>query len=171
MLRHLTFIIIVIAAGAAVAGSQTANWIKFVPPDGSFSVLMPVAPELHTTSKDNPSGKIVTSMWVADTPQGFYLSGFTDYPVDLDVQTELDRSRDNFLKAVDAKLVSESDFTIKGYPGKEITGVSSEDTFKFRQLVVGRRNYGNVTRHPTASFNVERVNKFFQSFELTEKAR
>jgi hypothetical protein len=171
MFRRGAIFAILLAVAVGVCGSQTVNWIKFVPPDGSFSVLMPEKPVLNSSTVDKPSGKIVTNIWVADTSQGFYLAGVTDYPADIDVQKELDLSRDNFIKAVEAKLVSESDFTLKGYRGKEFTGVSSSDTFKVRELVVGRRNYLEAVRDNTASFNIERANKFLLSFDLTQDAK
>jgi len=171
MFRRVSIFAILLALGVGVCTSQTVNWIKFAPPDGSFSVLMPEKPVLQTISKDVASGKVVTSLWLADTSLGLYLAGFTDYPVDVDVQGELDKSRDNFLKAVEAKLVSESDFTLKGYRGKEFTGVSSDNTFKVREVVVGRRNYTNAMRDATAGFNIERANKFLLSFDLTQDAK
>jgi hypothetical protein len=172
LLRRIAILIIILAVGVGVSGSQSTNCIKFVVPDGSCSVLIPEKPELHTTAKDTESGEIVTNMWLVNDSQGFFLIGITDYPVDIDVQRELDLSRDNFLKAVDAKLVSESDFTLKGYRAKEFTGVSNPasdgNTFKSRVFVIGRRNYQTVARDETAKWNVERVNRFLLSFELTQ---
>jgi hypothetical protein len=173
MIRRAAIIVIIFTVAAGICGSQTANWIKFSPPDGSCSILMPQTPEAHTTSKDTPVGKVVTNMWFADVSTGFYLLGYSDYPVDIDVQTELEKSRDNFLKAVGAKLVSESDYTLKGYPGREFTGVAldNEYTYKSRLLVVGRRDYQTVVREETPSFSVERANRFLQSFDLTQNAK
>ncbi len=171
MIRRATFVTLILTLAVGVCVSQTADWAKFVPPDGSCSILMPGKPELHDISKDNPAGRIVINAWVADTDQGFFVLGITDYPVDIDVQEELDRSRDNFLKEVSAKLMSESDFTLKGYHGKEFTGVSDSHTFKSRLLVVGRRDYMNVVRMPTASLSMERANRFLLSFDLTQNAK
>jgi hypothetical protein len=173
MFRRVAILAIIFAVAAGVCASQTANWIKFSPPDGSCSILMPEKPEFHDLSRDTPSGRIVTSAWVADTAQGFFLLGYSDYPVDIDVQLELDRSRDNFLKAVDAKLVSESDYTLKGYPGREFTGVSTSNgcTYKSRLLVVGRHDYQTVVRDETPSFSVDRANRFLLSFDLTQNAK
>jgi hypothetical protein len=164
---------IILTVAVGVCGSQTADWIKFTLPDGSCSILMPEKPEMRDLSKDTPSGKVVKIAWIADTEQGFFLLGISDYPVDIDVQLELNRSRDNFLKAVDAKLVSESDYTLKGYPGKEFTGVSASNgcTYKSRLLVVGRRDYQTVVREETPSFSVERANRFLLSFDLTQNAK
>src|SRR5579863_1570485 len=86
MFRRASIFSILLALGVAVCSSQTVNWDKFVAPDGSFSILMPEKPELQTVTKDHPSGKVVTNIWVANTSQGLFLAAVTDYPVDIDVQ-------------------------------------------------------------------------------------
>jgi hypothetical protein len=171
MIRPATLVAIILSAVAGVSSLQNSGWTKFVSPDGSFSILMPGVPGHQDMDKDDPAGKITTNIWLLDTPQGLYLVGTTDYPVDINPQRELDLDRDNFLKAVDAKLVSESDFTLKGYPGKEFTGTSAAYTFKSRVLVVGRRAYQYAAREPSASLNLDRVNGFLLSFDLTQPSK
>jgi hypothetical protein len=92
--------------------------------------------------------------------------------MDFDAKVELEKSRDDFLNGVGARLVSESDYTLKGYPGNEFTGISasSGDTFKCRLLVVGRRDYMTVVREKTQTFSIERANRFLLSFDLTQNA-
>jgi hypothetical protein len=172
MFRRAAFITAILAIVVCVSGFQANDWIKFVSPDGTLSVLMPATPKPETQSTDNPQGKIITNIWIARTSQGVYLAGATDYPVDLDVHQELALDRDNFLKAVNAKLVSESDITLRGYPGKEFTGVSDDTTYKSRIVVVGRRHaYQVVIGESTASFSIDRAGKFLLSFDIPQKAK
>jgi hypothetical protein len=170
-LRRGLFVLALILVTAGIAAAQSANWFKFVAPDGSFSVSLPITPKAVTQTKDNPVGQIITNIWLANVDSGLYAVGVTDYPVDVNTQKELDADRDNFLKAVDAKLVSESDFIFAsngtGYPSKEFTGVSTDGayTYKSRIFVVSsRRVYQIVAREETATLNIERVNNFLLSF-------
>ena len=82
---------------------------------------------------------VVADIWLTKASFGVYEVGFTDYPIEIDVARELEADRDNFLKEIDAKLVSESDITQNGFSGKEFTGTNSTYTFKCRVFAGHRR--------------------------------
>lgn len=165
--NHLLAMFALILAFSSYASSQT-EWTKFVPPDKSCSILMPNDPTKEPHEKDTDQGKVVTTLWISKyTANGYltiYMLGITDYPVDLVPKTELDLDRDNFLKAVNAKLLNDSDITLKGIPGKEFTGASDTYTFKSRVFYANRRAYQVVAAEPTDHFDPARIKKFLESF-------
>lgn len=163
----LTATVFLLLAGSSLGQSITA-WTKFTTPDKSCSILLPNTPEKESNTIEKESGKIYTDVWVSKTTAdgylGIYILSTALYPIDLSPKAELEGDRDNFLKAVNAKLVDESDITLNGIPGKEFTGVSDKYTFKSRVYYVNRRAYQFAAAEPTEHFDVGRVKKFLDSF-------
>jgi hypothetical protein len=139
---------------------------RLVPDDKSFSVVMPSHPEKQDQRKDTEVGPILTQIWLSKVPNGIYLVGITDYPIDVDPKTELDLDQENFLKAVKGTLVSSTNITLGTIPGKEFVGTSATHTFKSVVFLKGRRVFQAVAGEPTSSINEERAEKFLRSFEL-----
>jgi len=156
--------VIVLCCGFQAVG----DWVQFSTDDHSCKVLLPVEPKKQTKTKDTESGAIVSNIWISKPDFGLYLLGITDYPIDVDTQRELELDRDNFLKAVNARLIDDSDITLSGHPGKEFTGASDTYTYKSRVYLVGRRVYQIVAAEPSAAIDSTRVKKFLESFELVK---
>lgn len=168
--KVLTFAIISLFAIQGFAFQTPGEWRKLVPDDKSFSVLMPTAWEKQDQKKDTEYGPVLSQIWVSKVPNGVYLIGMTDYPIDIDSKKELQLDRDNFLTAVKATLVSDTDITVGKIPGKEFVGKSATHTFKSVIFVIGRRAYQAVAGEPTSNVDENRVEKFLGSFELTQKS-
>jgi hypothetical protein len=155
-------------AGVAVGicAARDEQWQKFTAPDNSCSLLFPVTPtkQQQSTSAD----KIVTDMWLAQESDDLYMLGITDYPVELNEKLELDLGRDKFLKAVNAKLISESETTLQSYHGREFIGASTDYTFRSRVFLIKRRVYQTVIAQPTANLNAKTADKFLSSFTLAD---
>jgi len=132
---------------------------------------MPVEPRNQTEKKETDSGTIVSNIWIAKPEFGIYLLGITDYPIDIETKRELELDRDNFLKAVNAKLIDDSDISLNCSPGKEFTGASDTYTFRSRVYVVGRRVYQIVAGEPTSTIDSARVKKFLESFEFVKATK
>jgi hypothetical protein len=174
-------LILSLCVGGGFAMQGGTDWGTFTAPDKSFSVIMPadLQPVQHT-AKDvvigkkknadgvdqDETGTLVTDIWLAKESTGLYLAGATMYPMDLDVEHELDLDRDNFLKAVDATLVSESRVSSNGFAGREFTGVSATYTFKSRVFADRRHAYQVAAGEPTKAFDMNRVDRFLQSYQL-----
>jgi len=159
-------VLVVVFAISALAFKPLDDWIRFVPPEGTFAVLMPNQPEHSTKTSENPAGKIVTEIWRSSYQDGAYLVGATDYPVDVDPKKELDLDRDNFLKAVNAKLTSESDIKVGGYPGREFAGSGDNDDWASRVLVDGKRRVYQVAVRTPKSGDHSLATKCVNSFEI-----
>jgi len=168
--------------------APSGAWLKFEAPDKSFSLQVPTKLEpMPRKTKDTTvskkkdekgveqdvKGQIITDLWLGRLNDGLYLAGVTDYPVQVGLERELDLDRDNFLKAVDATLVSESKITQNGYAGREFTATNKQyaDTFKSRIFTDGWRSYQIVAREPSSSFDGKRVDAFLQSFQIAAKPK
>jgi hypothetical protein len=125
---------------------------------------MPNEPEKQSQIDEKGGYKIPTDIWMSKASFGLYMLGITDYPIALDAKTELDLDRDNFLKALNAKLVDESEITVGGVSGRQFTGVSEKYTFKSRMFYINKRTYSVVAAEPTSSIDAGRVKAFLDSF-------
>ncbi|HKE59136.1 MAG TPA: hypothetical protein VKB46_20650 [Pyrinomonadaceae bacterium] len=156
-------------ATAQICAAQEEFWQKFMAPDNTCSALFPVAPTKQQSVKDSVAGKTVTNIWVAKDGEAIYLLGITDYPIDLNEQQEMDLDRDNFLKEVQAKLITESETTLRNHRGREFIGANTTYTFRSRVFVVGRRRvYQIVVGQPTANLDASTIDKFLASFALLD---
>ena len=161
---HLISILVLFAAVSF--GQAPTKWARFVVPDKSCSVLMPDTAQKQSSTEEKQGVKSSSDLWLAKTNFGVYIIGITDYSVELDPKSELDADRDNFLKAVNAKLVDESDISLSGVKGREFTGISENYTFKCRFFYINKRTYSIMGAEPTKELDVSRVKKFLESFEF-----
>jgi len=162
---------------ASLAVSQTApsgNWIAQVSTPGSFTALFPIAPKETTETKTIEQGDIVSHMFMALSGDLLCGIGYTDYPVDIDVEKELALDRDNFAKAVSATVSSTQrrGFT-RGpndqLPALDFTATRDNGTFKGLVIVENRRAYIIITFNRKGSDRTADIERFFTSFKLTGK--
>jgi hypothetical protein len=108
-------------ATSALAAQTTAEWTVFKSPGAEFSVSLPVKPDYDEKTDSKPQGKVVTHLYSAKSENSFFIVAFTDYPVDIEAQPEIDLDRDNFMKEISATLVSEKEVMQSGLRGREFT--------------------------------------------------
>lgn len=169
-LKYMTKItlslILTLLITAAAFGQANDTWIKFSPAEGRFSVLMPAQPEpsIETTTATT------TNVFVASENGTFYLAGWADYKPDfnLDIETELKATRDNFIKGLEATLLNETKISLDGNPGIEFTAERKADkaSVKSRVYIVGKRPYQLAT--VVTQGDVKNIEKFYSSFKLTK---
>jgi hypothetical protein len=159
----------ILTFAALSIGQPASEWQKFVVPDKSCSVLLPDAPKMSTDNKDTPAGTVLTDIWISKTGTAIYLIGITTYPVDVETKKELELDRDNFLKAVNAKLVDDSEITLGGRAGLEFTGVSDTYTFKSRVFYKNKRVTQIVAGERTDKFDVSLARKALDSFAFADQ--
>jgi hypothetical protein len=132
-----------IVATASFAQQAMGEWISFTAPDKSFSVLFPDQPRLNETKEAHAHNYV----WLYAVPgQRVFLAGNTDYDVNVDVEGELKADQDNFLKAVQARLVTSRRFEFERGPNDklqaiEFTGESTDFNFKGIAIVEKQRAY------------------------------
>jgi hypothetical protein len=150
--------------------NPTANssWVQFHSEAGRFSVLMPEVPTDQTETKETPHGPYTTHLFIVKDTTSVYLIGWVDYDpsFNFDRQAELEANRDNFVKGINAKLLSTRRTSIDGYSALEFTAETAERIFKSRVYMVGRRPYQIVIGSPKSLDDSVNVNRFFNSFKV-----
>ena len=147
---------------------DNGGWVKFTSDDGHFSVLMPEMPQDKTETVDSSHGPYTTHLFIVKDTTSVYLIGWVDYDPSFNFnrQAELEANRDNFVKGINATLISTRPATFDGYSGLEFTAESGDRIFKSRVYMVGRRPYQIVIGSPKNLDDTAIVNRFFNSFKV-----
>jgi hypothetical protein len=167
----ISFVLILAAGFAPAQTAPATNWIKFVSTAGGFTAAFPVNPKETTETKTFPQGDVVSHMFLAVTNRFLCGVGYTDYPMDLDVERELALDRDNFAKEVTATVSTSQRTTFKRpsgdqLPALEFVAISDQGTFKGTVVLDHRRAYMAITFNRKDSDNTADIQRFFASFTL-----
>src|SRR5207244_12778253 len=143
---------------------QATDWVKVAPVGGGFSVMMPGKPKEEV----KPGEDFTSHLFTITTDKAIYLAAYGDYAptIKLNVGGELVANRDNFLKALDAKLIDSKEISMDGHTGLEFTGESDHASFKSRVYLFGSRIHQigvPVLKRKVAEANHD---KFFGSVSL-----
>jgi hypothetical protein len=146
-----------------------AGWVRFTSDEGHFSVLMPEAPTDKSETVQSEHGPYTTHLFIVRDTQSVYLIGWVDYDPSFNFnrQSELEANRDNFVKGINAKLLSTRQTTIDGYSALEFTAETEDRMFKSRVYMVGRRPYQIVIGSPKGFDDTSYVSRFFNSFKVS----
>ena len=149
---------------------DNGGWAQFISDDGRFSVLMPEIPQEKTETTQSAHGPYTTHLFIVKDPTSVYLIGWVDYDpsFNFDRKAELDANRDNFVKGINAKLLSSRTTVIDGYSGLEFTAETADRIFKSRVFLVGRRPYQIVIGSPKGFDDSVSANRFFNSFKVSK---
>src|ERR1051326_6442999 len=146
-----------------------SGWVKFTSPEGHFSVLMPETPQDKSETVYSAHGPYTTHLFIVKDTTSVYLIGWVDYDPSFNFnrQAELEANRDNFVKGINAHLVSTRPTIIDGYSAIEFTAETDDRTFKSRVYMVGRRPYQIVIGSPKGQDDSVSANRFFNSFKVS----
>lgn len=144
------------------------TWSKFTSDVGRFSVLMPGVPENKMETTQSEHGPYTTHQFILRRPRNAFVIGFVDYDPSFNFnrRAELDANRDQLLKNLKARLVSNRQLKIDGYDVIEFTAETDLRNFKGRVYMVGRRPYLIVVGSPKNVDDTLAVNRFFNSFKI-----
>src|ERR1051325_1669755 len=153
----------------SVPAADASGCVKFTSAAGHFSVLMPEIPSDKTETVNSEHGPYTTHLFVVRDTTNVYLIGWVDYEPSFNFnrQSELEANRDNFVKGINAKLLSTRSFTIDGYPALEFSAETDDRVFKSRVYMVGRRPYQIVIGSPKDTDDSVNANRFFNSFKVS----
>jgi len=160
-----------LVAGFVLDVGAQNGWTKFSPEGGNFSILMPGNPKVEVENKIGPFGPYTSNLFSETKSGTFYLIGWTDYPtnVTLDVQGEINATRDNFIKSVNGRLIAEKEISLDGHPGLEFTAEMNSKFFVTSRIyVVGNRPYQILAVTPKYGGQTH-ANRFLWSFRLDLK--
>ncbi|HEX7332024.1 MAG TPA: hypothetical protein VF290_11025, partial [Pyrinomonadaceae bacterium] len=132
------------------------------------SVMMPEIPEDKTETTPSAHGPYTTHLFIVKDTTSVYLIGWVDYDPSFNFnrQAELEANRDNFVKGIEAKLISTRPTVIDGYSALEFTAETADRVFKSRVYMVGRRPYQIVIGSPKGQDDSVKANRFFSSFKV-----
>lgn len=147
---------------------DSSGWAHFTSEEGNFSVLMPEIPEDKVETTQSTHGPYTTHLFIVKDTNNVYLIGWVDYDPSFNFnrQAELEANRDNFVKGINAKLISTRPTVIDGYSALEFTAETTDRVFKSRVYMVGRRPYQIVIGSPKGQEDTASVNRFFNSFKV-----
>ena len=150
---------------------DNSGWVRFASEDGRFSVMMPEKPTDKMETVDSPHGPYTTHLFIVRDTTSVYLIGWVDYDPGFNFNraAELEANRDNFVKGINAKLVSTRPTNIDGYTAIEFTAETDDRIFKSRVYMVGRRPYQIVIGSPKGQDDTANVQRFFNSFKITRQ--
>ena len=148
--------------------ANTGGWVKFNSTLGAFSVLMPAMPEEKTETTPSDHGPYTTHLFIARDTNNVYLIGWVDYDpsFSFNKRSELIANRDNFIKGINATLLSSQTLTLDGYDAIEFSAETQGRIFRSRVYMVGRRPYQIVIGYPKDSADTNVINRFFNSFKV-----
>ncbi|HKP83261.1 MAG TPA: hypothetical protein VJT69_14615 [Pyrinomonadaceae bacterium] len=147
---------------------DSSGWVKFNSDEGRFSVLMPEIPEDKMETTPSAHGPYTTHLFIVKDTTSVYLIGWVDYDPSFNFnrQAELEANRDNFVKGINAKLISTHPTVIDGYSALEFTAETDDRVFKSRVYMVGRRPYQIVIGSPKGQDDTASATRFFNSFKV-----
>ena len=151
-------------------GRESAGgWSEFSSTAGYFKILVPSKPEESGETTNSEFGPYTTHLFKSKSANAIYIFGWVDYDpkFNFNRRAELNANRDNFLKGVNAKLLSEHDITLDGYTGIEFTAENQQAFFKSRVYIIGRRPYQLIVAVPTGRNDDEGMSRFLASFQIT----
>ena len=171
MRKALATILLILTLTASVAAQESTHWTRFAPPECRCSLRTPVK---LTRSADRPAN----SRFIPDTFRLFTGNGrnmtiysvkWVDYSpgINLDIQRELEQTRDVALKRMVAMLVETSPISLNGNHGIQFTAQSDRSFFTWRIFIAGGRRYEvGVAQMKDTNLGGD-VSKFLDSFELS----
>ena len=151
--------------------TDNGGWVKYTSDEGRFSVLMPVAPEEKTETTPSDHGPYTTHLFILRQPPHVFLIGYVDYDPSFNFnrQAELEMNRDNFVKGLNATLLTTKFVTIDGYSALEFTAELPQRIFRSRVYMVGRRPYQIVIGSPKGVDDSANIERFFNSFKVAPR--
>ena len=156
--------------------NQTKNnegWNQFISNEGNFKILFPQKPEISGKELTNSSETQKIFWFKVHLTEKYFAVTYSENP--LFSQFDEDRKkqhytlfRDNSMKLLTAKLLSDKVIKISGKTGREIIiNVDGEITTN-RILINGKRIYQIITivKESQREANRAETNKFLDSFEI-----
>ena len=148
--------------------ADSSGWVRFTSAGGRFSVLMPETPTDKAETTPSEHGPYTTHLFIVRDTTSVYLIGWVDYDASFNFnrQAELEANRDNFVKGVNATLLTSNPTTIDGFNAIEFVAETTDRIFKSRVYMVGRRPYQIVIGSPKGQDDSVQASRFFNSFKV-----
>lgn len=154
------------SAVATSSAAPTSDWVSHSDAPGRFSISMPAKPVKSEQPVDTDSGKLINTLFLAQTSTGAFLISYVDHAVNEDPQKVLERVRDGAVRGIKGTLLSSINITHKGYPGFEFAASVAESVYTSRIFLVNDRLYQIVVVAPPGTKASTDINRYMASFDL-----
>lgn len=165
--------VVVMAAALTILAQEHSNptrdsWVRFNSEQGRFTVLLPQNPTEKTETVRSEIGPYTSHLFSVRSVKTVFVVGWVDYAPNFNfgVQSELNANRDNFVKEINATLVSSNNTRIDGYQSLEFTAETADTFYRSRVYIVGRRPYQLIAGTPKGTDDAANVTRFFESFKI-----
>ncbi len=183
-LPHILLLGTLVLASAGYAAQATPGippsaiaqsvWRSFQDPAGKFTVLMPGQPQQRRQQQQTRLGTLEVYTFAVEQPGlSAHLVTYTDFPPEFiqaaDPNKLLDNGRDEVIRQVQGRLLSEGRITLNGSPGRELKLRAPGDLIIHSRIyLVDQRLYQLivVTPESKAPSLSGSIRGFFQSFRL-----
>jgi hypothetical protein len=168
------------APSVASASASKDDWVLFSPGGGDFKLRLPQQPKLERHNTQTSGGPVELSLFTATGGSGAaYQVGYSDFPqARLGQHPPARMLRDaqaGAVRKLEGKLLSEREFKVLGHPARDysIEVVRQGMTLSYwgRMILVGARMYQLQVIGLAGQVKDTDRQRFFESFELTERTK
>jgi len=144
-----------------------SEWINYTSAAGRCRFLMPAEPRVTEQSLETGAGKLVNNVFLALTQFAVFSVSYADIPPNTPKSKSLlDSVRKGVLNGIKGTLISSSNISHKGYPGREFQALSDSGTYTARIFLVNARLYQLVVVAVPGKVPSADVHRFLNSFDL-----
>ena len=163
--------------------SNPKAWKEFSSAQGVFTVLLPGIPTRQSRETDSAAGPADYITYTLQTEAAVYFIAYVDFPeVPYDekgVKKILDGGRDGALKTINGKLISETEISLRGIPGRALAVEGPGELLRARIYLAGLRLYlvmlvankNQIATPESAGLYEAAVDRFLSSFKLMTKKK
>ncbi|HEY8185032.1 MAG TPA: hypothetical protein VIF64_03125 [Pyrinomonadaceae bacterium] len=158
---------IFLSSGAVHAGQDHSS-AKFTSKEGAFSVALPETPKEKSQEISSKTGPSTLHTFLVERNEGrsFFLVGYSDYQVPLDVKSSLEGVISGQVEGMKGKITSDKMVTLDGHPGRSVTIEAEGNVFFSSVYIVGNRLYQIMYGMPQAEAMPSDAREFFDSFRI-----
>ncbi len=168
MRKNITPPVIVLMFLLTSAFAQ-GEWPTFKSTEENFTISLPSEPKQERTAGKSPlgNGHHIYSLEANDVSFTISNSVIEDPPTQpKDIKRTLDLARDLVAMVTNGKLLSDTDISIDGFPGRFVRIEKDKKIWTLRAYLVKQRMYQLMTTEPKAKEANSSVARFFESFKL-----
>lgn len=143
------------------------EWISYSSAAGRFGVLMPAEPRVTEQGLEIGAEKLVNNVFLALTEFAVFGVSYADFPPNTSKSKSLlDNVRKGVIDGIKGTLISSSNISHKGYPGREFQASSDNGLYTSRIFLVKARLYQLVIVAVPGKVSPADVHRFLDSFDL-----
>jgi hypothetical protein len=159
-------------AGAPRLNAQT--WVAYSKPEVGMAFSMPCEPQWKATKTDSAFGPYTSNLGMCKVADETYLVAWVDYLPTFkpDIDTELKLNQDNFVKSVQAVLLTSTPATLDGLRGLDFTAQRQGKYLLTSRVVMdGYRPLMLVIATPITQNRSPNIRKFVDAFHVRRTSR